>query len=179
MHSIDTVIQHYISAMRTPALTEYMYLVTVLFDVTWVTVLLSCIVALLVYLFRGARYALLFLVTMSVGALAVVLLKYAFNIARPVGGVLDTFGASFPSYHAAIATICFVMLMYVFDTYFARLGRIVFNTLCVAAILLVAGSRIYLGVHWASDVLGGIILGGVLAYVSTRLFQWYTDKSHV
>jgi len=38
-------------------------------------------------------------------------------------------------------------------------------------VLLVSFSRVYLGVHWFSDVLGGMILGGAISWVFISLFK--------
>ncbi len=181
MHSVDLFVQHYMSTIRLSQLVEYMYLLTIMFDVSAASVLVSCATAFLVYLFRGVRFATLFLCTMLAGAVIVLVLKNTFNVARPTGAVFDTFGQSFPSYHAAIATIFFVMLMFVFDTYFKKFGRIVFNAFCIVSIILVGASRLYLGVHWLSDVVGGIMLGCIISFISIRTFRWYTSRvgSHI
>ncbi len=174
MHALDLLIDQYIAGIRTPGLTEYMYLVSVLFDVTLASVIVSCLTAFLIYLFRGARCAILFLATVIAGAGIALATKELFNVARPtVGAVYIVIGPSFPSYHAVMATMYFGILMYLFDDYFGSVGRIAFNTLCICGMLLVAISRIYLGVHWLSDILGGIVLGAIVAHISILVFRWY------
>ncbi len=177
MHPLDLVLNSSIDLIRTPRVTEWVYLLTILFDITIFSVLVTACIAGLIYLVRGARYAMLFLVSIIVGAILVEMLKLAFNVARPTDGIISAFGQSFPSYHATIATIFFVILMYAFDDYLNSFGRIVFNTLCIILIFLVAASRVYLGVHWASDVLGGILLGVLVSYISISSFKWYNRRS--
>ncbi len=101
----------------------------------------------------------------------VLILKNLFDIARPLDGFITVLGNSFPSYHATSATIFFVMLIYVFDTYFKSFGKIIFNAVCISGILIVAFSRVYLGVHWLSDILFGIILGVLISYISVKIFK--------
>ncbi len=171
MNSLDIFVEHYFLAARTPVLTNLMYSLTSVFDASYHFVLITICFTFLIYLYRNIRYALLFISTLTFGAIVVVLLKNLFDIARPLDGFITVLGNSFPSYHATSATIFFVMLIYIFDSYFKSYGRIIFNTICVGGVLIVAFSRVYLGVHWLSDVLFGIILGVLISYVSIKIFK--------
>ena len=171
MHSIDIFVQNYFSLIRTAGLTEFMYLLSALFDFSLPFILVSLCVATLVYIIRNRSYALLFILSLAGGAVLVYFLKIFFNVARPPNTVMSVFGQSFPSGHATVATIFFVMLMYIFDSRFKSFGRIAFNTFCIIAILLVDFSRVYLGVHWVSDVVFGILLGSAISYLSVIIFN--------
>jgi undecaprenyl-diphosphatase len=46
-----------------------------------------------------------------------------------------------------------------------------------ALILLVGPSRIYLGAHWASDVIGGYLLGAVWLYLSIQIYGRYENTA--
>lgn len=90
-------------------------------------------------------------------------LKHAVHRARPVGATrflhIDSF--SFPSGHAMLAMVGFGMLALSGGRALARRGREPWPAWSVAsvAILAVGASRIYLGVHFPSDVLGGFLAG--------------------
>ena len=161
MNSIDTSIQIFFAGVRTPDLIEFFYLLTVLFDLTIYFVLLVVFVAILIRLVRNSTHAVFFLLTMTTGAVAVYLLKIVFN----------AFGQSFPSYHAALSTVFFIMLMYIFDDYFVGVPKKIFHLLCIVAVFLVSFSRIYLGVHWFSDVFFGVLVGGVISYLAILIFR--------
>jgi undecaprenyl-diphosphatase len=90
------------------------------------------------------------------------LLKIGFNRPRPQIFTWGTqvMGASFPSGHAMASTIVYSTVAYLA----ARLQQNVASrllTMAMAAliILLICSSRLYLGVHYPSDVLAGVIIG--------------------
>ena len=181
MNLVDIFVQNYFSTGRTPFVTESMYIISRFFDVTDVAsmsrfvVIILCI-TILIYLVRDIKYGLLFVSTLFCGAVTTYFLKIFFDITRPLDGVIIALGQSFPSYHATVATIFFVILMYIFDDYFSGTKRTVFNSLCVVGILLVSTSRVYLGVHWFSDVIGGIVLGVFISYLSVKIFEYFSHK---
>lgn len=84
---------------------------------------------------------------------------------RPANSFIIENGYSFPSNHAVAVTIFFILLIY----FFARdiksdMRRRLFTGLAVLLILLVAFSRVYLGVHWLSDVVAGMTLGMIWTF---------------
>jgi len=176
MLALDFMVESYVSAGRTGYVTEFLYVLTSLFNPTSFILLVLGFTAL-IYLLRGRKYALLFICTLTLGVVVSLGLKQVFGVSRPVDGIVDVFGKSFPSGHAMSATMFFILLMYVFDGYLKITGRIILNTVAVFCIFLVAFSRVYLGAHWATDVLGGVIIGSLVTYLCVSTSQrWLVKK---
>ncbi|MES2623619.1 MAG: phosphatase PAP2 family protein [Patescibacteria group bacterium] len=86
--------------------------------------------------------------------------KVLFNIPRPLDKLIGTGGYSFPSGHVSSAAIVFGVIAVGLVPLIKRYPRvrILCWTLCGLAVALVGISRLYLNVHWFSDVIGGILL---------------------
>jgi undecaprenyl-diphosphatase len=104
-------------------------------------------------------------VTVLGGSLLSTLLKLHYDRPRPdLGAVLPVFTSSFPSGHALISTVVYLTLgaMLARSTRSWRL-RIFYVSLAVALALLIGLTRIYLGVHFPTDVLAGWAMGAAWA----------------
>lgn len=156
MASFDMHIRLAVHQYATPVLTLAMEAISDLGS----PVFLSCLFVVLVaiFLLRRWRYAALWLAISMAGALAMdVVLKHVFHRARPVAYfVPQPRTYSFPSGHA-LGSFCFYLVLAGLLT--ARLRDLTARILIwMVAALLVAAigfSRIYLGVHWPTDVIAG------------------------
>lgn len=133
-----------------------------------VIVLATAIAGIVLWLASRRSGALLLVAALSSGALASTLLKLAFDRSRPdFAEPMDrTFTASFPSGHAMISMVSWLTLAVVVSCYVPQRALRVF-ILCSAFFLaiIIGLSRVYLGVHWPSDVFAGWCIG--LAWAGT------------
>lgn len=125
----------------------------------------------------NARLEALFLLLASMGSgLIGNGLKLLFRRERPsfrkAGRFLEATGYGFPSGHAAAAAGFFLFLVFLWfeNAMDPRLGAIVL-LVALCLILLVGWSRIYLGVHYPSDVLVGFVLGGFWTGLVVLVFK--------
>lgn len=131
----------------------------------WTMRVLTAVAVVLVWL-QGARaLAVGIVVTAAVGAAVQQGLKAALDRARPSwpDPVDSAHYAAFPSGHAMTATVTFGVLLWLLRR--QGVSRGVWRTAVAVAVVSVVGvglTRLWLGVHWPSDVLGGWLLGGCL-----------------
>ena len=110
------------------------------------------------------------------------LLKYAFARPRPdvVPPAVEVFTASFPSGHAALSAITYLTLAAILGrTQPAVSIRIYFVVLAAFVTGLVGVSRVYLGVHYPTDVLAGWCIGAAWALGCWALTSWLQSRGGV
>lgn len=145
---------------HTPLLDKIFYGIT---QLGGLMVMLFYTVALtLLMLWRKHRGGLLFYWSGMIGAsLLFSLLKELFMRPRPsscIGGV-HQYGYSFPSGHATMSMAFALLLFFLFSQKVVGAYRVGLIFFCLLFPLLISFSRVYLGVHYFSDVLGGAALG--------------------
>lgn len=128
-------------------------------------------------LLTGRRHA-AWLVVAAVGGGMVLsaLLKLGFSRPRPdlVPHAVRVYTASFPSGHAMLSAVTYLTLgALLARVHSGRRVKLFFLGLAIALTLLIGASRVYLGVHWPSDVLagwcGGAAWAGLCWYVALLL----------
>jgi membrane-associated phospholipid phosphatase len=176
LHRLDeSVAQHlHTQAIAHPLWVHIMLWVSDVGSPTVMRILVGLVVVLL-WLRRARRLALWAAATMLGGALIDVLLKDAVDRARPYfpNPVATAPGASFPSGHSFTAMLGAGVLVLLALPLLAPRRRIAAWMVGTAVPLVVGYSRVALGVHWASDVIGGWLLGiGLLAATSAAFETW-------
>jgi membrane-associated phospholipid phosphatase len=126
-------------------------------------------IALLAVLLLRRRFAagIAFALTWASSEIAIAVMKGAFQRGRPPGPLVTTIGFSFPSGHATASAAIGVSIVLAF----LRPGhrRRVWILVAVGIAFAMAFSRVYLGAHWLSDVVTGVLLGSVCAIGSFAL----------
>jgi undecaprenyl-diphosphatase len=156
---VDANVSSWALSIQSSAFTEIARLIRYGFGTT----VLSIVTALIaVYLFyRHYRNEALLLAGAMLGEFLIVsILKRSIHSPRPLHEIIPETGFSFPSGHATAAVVFLGVLTYLAWQHFkSRNVRILSGVLLVLLSLLVGFSRIYLNVHWFSDVLGAYSLG--------------------
>jgi undecaprenyl-diphosphatase len=122
------------------------------------------------------------LVSVAGGVLIGQTMKWAYARPRPelVPHGAEVFTASFPSGHSMMAAVVYLTVGALLARTQADRGVKVY-ILIVAVLLtvLVGASRVYLGVHWPTDVLAGWALGGLWALVCLVAMLWLQSRGRV
>jgi len=113
-----------------------------------------------------------------VGGAIPLTLKNTIRRGRPIDGLMARVGYSFPSGHAmgALALYGLIILLAVFYIRKAWLRYTVMIS-SLGIILIVSWSRIHIGVHYLSDILGSIFLGMSLLIVAWVVISSFREKS--
>lgn len=141
---------------------------------------LVALVAVILFLFRK-RWESLFVVALPLSALLLNLLVKPL-VARPrppeelVQVLIQTDELSFPSGHVLQAGVLFGFLFFLAPRLFRYPWSAILRVVFVILILLVMLSRIYLGVHWFSDVMGGLMFAGMLVTPAAVLYNYIIRK---
>ena len=173
--SIDVAITREFQENQSPILRLFMLIVSYPGS-TYLLAILIFVAAVIFWIVRLRLEALFILGLSIVSALFNVLLKFLVGRPRPNSQLVDVFqaakGNSFPSGHV-MAYLAFWGLLFSFSILVFtgwRWWRVVLLTVSAFFVICVGPSRIYLGDHWASDVLGAYLIGGVLLGVALWLY---------
>lgn len=154
---VDPRVTDWVVRNRSAGLTTLARGVTTLGDP--LVVILTVAVAAIALVVAGRRRLAIFVVVSSAGAALVTTTgKLAVGRPRPPAGIrlVEAAGAAFPSGHATQGVACWTMLAVVGVLLTRRRSvRIALLAAGVALAVAVGSSRVYLGVHWTSDVVCG------------------------
>ena len=151
-------IYHLLQQWRTPWGDGIMVVLTELGDAA-VTIPVAAAVLAWLLSRRAWRDALYWLSAVGFGALAVVVIKLALKVPRPVPLYAGAEAYSFPSSHATLSTVVYGLLAVLIAPTFGTRWRWIPYATAVLMVMGIAFSRLYLGAHWLADVTAGIALG--------------------
>ena len=164
---LDLTIRNQVHAYASPSLTKAMIFISFLGGDGLTAASILSVLAFLV--FRWRREAVWMAVTILGAVVLDLSLKYAFHRPRPVPFFVPVpYTYSFPSGHS-LFSFCFygVLAGLLAGRMQSRLGRILVWTLAALLVAAIGLSRIYLGVHYPSDVIAGYLAAAL--WVSTLL----------
>ena len=157
----DEAVIRWMGEHHTPLLDRAMVELTALG--TGVTVLMIVAIAALFLTLTQHKYSAILLLVATTGGLVLNgVLKLGFERPRPsiFVPVVDTVSSSFPSGHAMSSAIVYGTVAYLAARlHRRRWARWLVMMFALVVIVLISFSRMYLGVHYPSDVLAGVIIG--------------------
>ncbi|MGM7635152.1 phosphatase PAP2 family protein [Bacillus sp. Hm123] len=180
VEAFDLAIIHEVQSWINEERTRKMIFITDLGSVSWMTVG-TVLVAAILFVKRRFSYALFFILTVALGGAFNSLLKEAFRRQRPeILRLIEQGGYSFPSGHSMGSFIFYGAIAFLlFELLRHRWAKVVGTVAAFGLILLIGLTRIYLGVHYPSDVIGGFTIGAAWLIFSIAAFHYYQDRIHL
>ena len=164
--SFDSAAYNLLSSNMSEGLTNIVKSITFFGDVKFIVpvLFLSVIIGAVLNEIKSGAIVAIFVI---VSDLIKTILKIIIHRPRPeVLHLVQEGGFSFPSGHAmAAASLSGILIYLILKSEMNRNLKIVLSSILALMALLIGLSRIYLGVHYASDVLGGFIISSILLLI--------------
>ncbi|WP_223587828.1 phosphatase PAP2 family protein [Neobacillus bataviensis] len=176
----DRVVIQMIQDQESPGLTSVMKTFTFIGSASFV-IILSLVLMFFLYKVLHHRIELILFITAILGSACINgILKNLFQRVRPdLHRLIEIEGYSFPSGHAMSAFTVYGIITFLLWRHIpSKWGRSILIIFSIVMILSIGISRIYLGVHYPSDVIGGYFASGFWLAVLIWFFQYYKEKRY-
>ncbi len=176
----DNRIISYVQGLESQPLTTIMKFFSFIGDTVPVIVITLLSAFFLYRVLHHRRELVLLMITMIGSTLLNVLLKHLFQRARPdINQIAFEEGFSFPSGHSMAAFSLYGILTFLLWRHIdTRVGRGTLLTVNGLMILIIGLSRIYLGVHYPSDVIGAYTASGFWLFSVIWYYQWLQERRY-
>lgn len=173
INKFDRRITDFVISFRNPQLNNIFEFITDIGDLQGYLIVTALIAIFFYWKFKNLKLIGEIVFVVIVSALSNIALKQVINRARPdAAHLVSVETLSYPSGHAMSAMAFYGFLIFLFYNF--KLNRLLKSILILIFILLIAAigvSRIYLGVHFPSDVAGGFIAGFIWVIFCIILFH--------
>jgi undecaprenyl-diphosphatase len=169
----DSTIIAAVQGFESPGLTSIMKFFTFIGSGTQVAIIALLVLFFLFKVLHHRRELILFIWVVLGSTILNEILKAVFHRARPtIHRIVEANGFSFPSGHSMAAFSLYGVIAFLLWRHLSTsLGRGMLILFSIFMIIMIGVSRIYLGVHYPSDVLGGFLASGCLLAVSIWFYQ--------
>ena len=171
---IDTLIYKLIEKHITNNLTNYIKYMTYIGSAF---IVLGVVLFVFIF-FKNKKYSLYMLLNLINITIFQLILKNIFSRSRPIEiNLIEESGYSFPSGHSMISMAFYGLLIYLIYRYVKNKKlKYTLITLLSILIFLIGVSRIYLGVHYASDVIAGFCISLSYLMIYTNILKKWVLK---
>lgn len=179
--SFDAQVQSLVRDNATIPGAQMMYFFTNLANQEVVIISLVSLFILL-FLFRERTLAVLFVGGFALSVFLSTYLKILLLRVRPTSEIFSITqgGYAFPSGHSILAVMFYGFLGYVLvHSAHKQWQKILITSVSGIVIFLIGLSRIYLGVHWASDVVGGWLVGAIILIILIFIFRHFHKNDDI
>lgn len=173
LYNYDHQITDYIISHRSPVLTKYFLIMTHVGDFYGYLTVLIIVFLVSLIVFKSWKYVVQITLVLMLASVSNLILKRFIDRARPdIQHMVSVETLSYPSGHAMSAMAFYGFLIYlVYKFNINRFIKYGVMFLLVMFILSIGISRIYLGVHFPSDIAGGFIAGAIWVVFCVLIFN--------
>ena len=164
-----------VKQLRTPTLTIIMKNITKLSNTGFMIIIATILTLLFIFKWKRKDIAKLIPCSLIFVTIANQLLKAIFQRQRPIGyRLIEMTGYSFPSGHAMVSMAFYGLLIYIiYHLVDNKRLRSSLVTLNILIIILIGISRVYLGVHYLSDIITGYSISIIYLLLLAKLLKKY------
>lgn len=167
---IDTATNSLMESIQNPLLTKFSEILALIFDpITLIAI--SFIISIYLYIKSSKKQGILFASAIFLTGVLIKISKEIFQRARPLNQIISETGFSFPSGHTTMAVVFFGLILYIVSKRKSKKIKKIDSLIALLIILLMGFTRIYLRVHWLTDVIGGFILGGIILSLAISILK--------
>jgi len=153
------------------------FLTYIMFLINWITapgILVVAVILVLISLVGRYKHleAIILISSIGFGAVVTWCLKNMLAVSRPDTQLVSALSKyAFPSGHTTMSVIFFFLIAVFIGSHVLNKYKEEFVFFCAFAVMFVGISRLYLGVHWFSDVAGGLLLGTSISFLGLYCYE--------
>lgn len=178
LEAVDIAVFKAVHALQCPFFTGFFKIMTNMVN----PIVLLIISMAMIHTLRQRQYLVALFANLALAVLLNLAAKDWIMRARPPleQRLIHETGYSFPSGHAMLAATFYGFIIFLIrKTKKSRRYKITGTVICLALIFLIALSRIYMGVHYATDVAGGFLAGMIYLIIYTSVAKRYFEKGRI
>lgn len=168
--SIDNNIYNFVISFKSEKMTTFFKIITSLASVKFIIVIFIISLLSIIKYKKGIFFSIIICLDTIVN----LIVKRIIGRNRPdkIKWLVVEKGYSFPSGHTMIAIAFYGLVMYfITKSNIKKSSKILLTIILSLLIILIGLSRIYLGVHYFSDVIGGLLWGGLLLFSYIKIIE--------
>lgn len=174
----DTAVIGFVQGLEAPWLTSIMKVFTWIGS-GYVVALIALIGFMVLYFVLRYRHQAFLLISVIAGSVLLnSVLKLYFRRERPeIHRIMDANGFSFPSGHTMMAFALYAIIAYIaWRNVKKTMSRVVLVLFTAFMIIMIGTSRIYLGVHYPSDIVGGFAASALWVTIAISVYAYFQNK---
>lgn len=174
LYNFDEAVYSFIISFKSEWLTVFFGTITFLASPAFLIVFSI----LVFFVFKNKKYGVFSLLNLIFIVIFNQILKHIFERSRPFDWmIIKETGYSFPSGHAMVSMGFYGMFIYlVWRCDIKKTYKIIFTIIFGILAILICISRIYLGVHYASDIIAGFVISVSYLIIAISALEYYLKK---